>query len=326
MHKMSETAATDTRSLVFRLLERYCAANGLSLTAADAHGHAGVVESPDGRRWPFKGTRFALNSQGAAEIAGDKAYTSVLLEREGLSVPRWQFLTAEEIGSGKHVPGTVLDLAQRAGFPLFVKPNDGREGNDVMRAGDHETLQDTLGFLARRHAQILAQEEVRGRELRVVLLDGEVLCAIERHPPKVTGDGRNSVCTLMNTQAAIDPADPRIAGELSRQGLTLESIPPEGQAVALLPVANLSAGGTAIVATDALSPDLAAIARRAARALALRYAAVDLIVPPDRPEAAAFVLEVNAAPGLANLARQGVQEAKLAEEISGKIFRAMFTA
>lgn len=321
---MSDTNTPEARSLVFRLLERHCAERGLRLTAADPHGHAGVVEAPDGRRWPFKGTRFALNSQGAAEIAGDKAYTSIFLKRSGLGVPRWHFVTAADVKAGNRAAVAALDFAGETGFPLYVKPNDGREGQDVMRVDTSGTLQEALHVLAARHEQILIQEEVRGTELRLILLDGALLAAIERHPPQVTGDGRSSLAELIGAHPTIDPADGRIGFELFRQELMLESVPEAGQEVALLPVANLSSGGTARIVSDTPPPEILSIARLAAAALALRYAAVDLIVPGDRAEAPALVLEVNAAPGVGNLARQGEEAEKLVEDICAKVFGAMF--
>jgi D-alanine-D-alanine ligase-like ATP-grasp enzyme len=320
---MDDPFAADTRSLVFRLLESYCADNGLHLSAADPHGHAGLVEGPGGKRWLFKGTRFDLNTQGAAEIANDKAYAAHFLKAAGLKVPAGLFVPASEIRGAGHLPKHVLDFAEDNAFPLFAKPNSGREGRDVIRVGALDALQTALAALKGRHKQLLVQEEVRGTELRVLLLDGEILCAIERHPPRVTGDGHRSLGKLMAANTGIDTGDKRLEAELFRQGLSLETVLAAGQVVTLLPVANLSAGGTARIVTAQTPPELAAVARRAASALALRYAAVDLILPdPPRPDTA-VVLEVNAAPGLANLHRQGEAEARQVEEIYERVFAAL---
>ncbi|MDN3721160.1 hypothetical protein QW131_23115 [Roseibium salinum] len=93
-----------------------------------------------------------------------------------------------------------------------------------------------------------------------------------------------------------------------------------------MPVANLSSGGSAsIVIAEDLAPETASIASRAARTLGLRYAGVDLILPDiASPGVDAVVLEVNAAPGLGNLYRQGLAEAELVKGIYQKVFAAMF--
>ncbi|WP_299817908.1 ATP-dependent carboxylate-amine ligase [uncultured Roseibium sp.] len=322
---MTETPSAQTRSLVFRLLETYCQRNELRLTAADPHGHAGLVESPPGKRWFFKGTRFDLNSYGAAEIANDKAYAAMFLKQAGLAVPAGQFISGAEIRGCKRLPDSVLDFAEQTGFPLFVKPNTGREGKDVMRIDTRHTLQSALHILAKRHDQLLMQEEIVGTELRVIVLDGEILAAVERHPPEVVGDGQRTLAELVEAEPRIDTADGRLDFELSQHGRDLETVPVPGETVTLLPIANLSSGGTARIVTPDLPPGLATIARRAAEILNLRYAAVDLILPDEtRPDTPAFILEVNAAPGLSNLSRQGAQEAALVEKIYEALFAMLF--
>ncbi|MCX2724898.1 ATP-dependent carboxylate-amine ligase [Roseibium salinum] len=323
---MAETKQSGNRSVVFQLLEQHCARTGYRLHVGDSHGHAGLVESPDGRRWFFKGTHFDLNTLGASEIADDKAYAAHFLEESGIAVPASRLVFSSELGNRNHPPANVLDFAETGGFPLFVKPNVGQEGADVIRVGTYPGLTQTLHMLAKRHAQLLVQEEIRGRELRVIVLDGEVLCAVERHPPHVTGDGKLTLAELIAAQDRVDPSDGRIECELARQTMSLESVPEPGTRVRLLPVANLSSGGSAsIVIAEDLAPETASIASRAARTLGLRYAGVDLILPDiASPGVDAVVLEVNAAPGLGNLYRQGLAEAELVKGIYQKVFAAMF--
>ena len=110
---MTETAGR--RALVFDLLEVYCARKGYRLTAGDGHGHAGMVESPSGKRWLFKGTRFDLNTLGAAEIATDKAYAAAFLKAAGLTVPDGHLVFAHDIRMGRTAPQDLLDLSGSRG-------------------------------------------------------------------------------------------------------------------------------------------------------------------------------------------------------------------
>lgn len=318
---MTETAGR--RALVFDLLEAYCARKGYRLTAGDGHGHAGMVESPSGKRWFFKGTRFDLNTLGAAEIATDKAYAASFLKAADLTVPDGLLVFAHDIRTSRTAPQDLLDFAGNQGFPLYVKPNCGREGRDVVRVDTSHTLQTALQTLAKSNDQLLVQPEIRGQELRIIVLDDDVLCAIERHPPQITGDGHRSIAEIIGADPHFDAADPRLVLELQQQGLMLETVPAPGQTVTLLPVVNLSAGGTARIVTGSLAPDLAALAREAAQALSLRYAAVDLILP-TAANAEPVVLEVNAAPGLGNLARQGSEETEAVKHIYERVFEATF--
>ncbi|WP_281926824.1 ATP-grasp domain-containing protein [Roseibium album] len=314
------------RSLVFRLLEPFCEQKNLRLIAGDPHGHAGLIESPEGKRWYFKGARFDINPFGSAEIANDKAYTAKFLDMNGVAVPATLLVFGSDIKDGKPLNKDVLDFAAKQDYALFVKPNCGKEGRDVVRVDSYDALHTALREIASRHAQILVQKEMKGRDIRIVVLDGDVLCAIERRPPQVTGDGRRPVSELVVADGRSSPADSRFADQLSLQGLTPESVPAAGQIVSLLPVSNLSSGGSAQIITDKIAPDLLDIACKSTRILGLRYAGVDLIVPEETdPGSAPVVLEVNAAPGLSNLYRQGHQEAELVKEIYTRLFDAMFS-
>lgn len=317
----TEQTSAGSRALVFRLLERFCSEYELRLTAGDPHGHAGRVESPSGKCWYFVGARFDLNNQGAAEIAKDKAYSLKFLAEAGIPHPASCFIQASTLNAETSIPEHLQKFLKQNAYPLYLKPNAGQEGVDVVRINAEDQLQASLTDLTARHDQLLLQEAVAGQELRVVVLDLEVLCVVERLPPQVNGDGIRSITHLMSDLPGFDSKDDRIDPELTRQGLTFESVPANGQEITLLPVANLSSGGSARIVARDLSPEIAAIACKAVQALGLRFAGVDLIIPEgDNRQEAAILLEVNAAPGLSHLHRQGAQEAKLVEDIYFRIF------
>lgn len=322
---LSQTGDTNRRSVVFELLQLYCTEHGLRLTAGDGHGHAGCVENANGKRWLFKGTRFDINPLGCAEIANDKAYSLHFLEKAGVPVPESLLVFATEIRKGNQMSPSVSRFAEKQGFPLFLKPNIGREGRDVMRIHGGSELHNALQLLSHTHMQLLVQQEIQGRDLRVIILDGEVLCAIERKAPHVTGDGRQSIAALIGHDRRALAEDSRIDAALTLQGLTRASVPEAGKSIALLPVTNLSAGGTAEIVTDKLGSEFPEIARKAADTLGLRYAGVDMIVRGgDWTGADAVVLEVNAAPGLNNLFRQGPREAESVRSIYATLFNRLF--
>lgn len=322
--KPATFAGSSGQAIVFQLLEAYCAEKGLRLTAGDPYGHTGLVEGPSGERRFFKGCRFDLNGYGAAEIAKDKACTNRFLELAGIATPASHFVPSDGIGTGAELSADVHRFTDKTGYPVFVKPNEGQEGRDVLKAVTSKDLLTALQALSTRHAALLVQEAVPGTDLRIVVLDGEVLLAFERLKPIVTGDGTRNVSDLINDQTKLDRTDQRIAIELAQQGLRLDNVPETGQTISLLPVCNLSSGGTARLVTKGLAPELVSIALRAAKALDLRFAGVDLIVSNEHSRnSAAVVLEVNAAPGLNNLYRQGRVEAEAATSTYRKVFEAM---
>ncbi len=322
------------RPFVARLLAAYCERHGHNLITDAATGHAGYVETKSGQRRFFRGCHFDLNPLGAAEVADDKGYALEFLARDGFSVPRGITIHSPDAVNAvarKNTPyagamNTAADavgFAEEIGYPVFLKPVAGQEGEDVRRLNNRSSLEQALGDLFQRHPALLLQEAITGADLRIVILDGGVLIALERYPAKVAGDGASSIRDLAAGIPGLDPNDPRIAAELAAYGLDLEAVPAKGVDIPLLPNSNLSTGGTARNVTDIVDPALCTIAAGAAKALSLRFAGVDLIARDIGDAAAGYaILEINAAPGLNRYARQGEPELALVTRIYQKLFAA----
>ncbi|WP_172971986.1 hypothetical protein [Roseibium aquae] len=313
----SRTEAPPCGSLVWTLLSDYCAARGYGLRQLDEYGHGGVVFLPDGDRRFFRGTHFDLNPLGASEIADDKGQSLALLAAEGLPVPAGCLLH----GPSDERVRQAQDFARDQGYPLFLKPNEGQEGEDVFRICGPDALQDHVALLAAKHRLLLLQEEIAGEDFRLVVLDGRVVLAVLREPPAVKGDGRTQLSDLIARKAQVSAGDPRVAQHIGQQGVDLGTVLEEGRALAVLPNANLSAGGTGKIVTDGVSGALKDAATKAARASGLRYAGVDFIVCCPGTDAERFtLLEINAAPGLSCLAAQGAAE----QSAVAAVYRAVF--
>ena len=242
----------------------------------------------------------------AAELAGDKAQAKTLLEAVGCPTARGEVArTADE----------AVAAAARLGGRVVVKPLDGNHGRGVTTGLDtSEAVRKAFALAAPHGRRVIVEQELPGRDYRVLVVDGRVVAVAERRPPWVEGDGRRSVAELVEEVNA-DPRrgvghensltrirlDEEALALLARQGLSLESVPEAGVRVLLRTAANLSSGGTATDRTQEIHPANAAIARRAALALGLDVAGVDLLAPDIRRsvrDTGGGVVEVNAAPGL----------------------------
>lgn len=313
--------------MMIRLLRELCAERGLAVTFDPAYGRAGAIRLGDGRLAFFKGTAFDINGHGAAQIARDKDFCAGFLRRAGLNAPEGVVAFAPWLidamrGKNPAVAARLdslrtVDRFRRAyGFPLFVKPNEGSEGEGVARVDGAGALYRHLFGLFRRHERVLVQRPVAGDDHRVVVLDGAVLCAYRRAPPTIRGDGRSTAETLARQafdrlraggrNVTVRPSDAAVRAHLASQGVRPESILEEGRSLALLPGANLITGGTAVDVRDRLDPAYAALCVRAAAAVGLRLAGVDLICRDiaARDDSHA-IIEVNAAPSLHAFARHG---------------------
>jgi cyanophycin synthetase len=168
---------------------------------------------------------------------------------------------------------------------------------------------------ARRHSpEIMVEQHIAGRDYRLTVFEGALVWAVERVPGGVTGDGSRSIAELV----AATNADPRrgtgdhaalkrlvIDDEaqtlLVQDGLTAASVPAAGRFVRLRRAANIASGGMPVAVFDQVHPDNARLAVRAAAALRLDLAGVDLIIPDiarSWREGGAAICEVNAQPQL----------------------------
>jgi D-alanine-D-alanine ligase-like ATP-grasp enzyme len=158
---------------------------------------------------------------------------------------------------------------------------------------------------------------VRGRDLRVIVIDDEVVAAAVRRPAEVVGTGRHTIEDLIVRQSrrraaatageARIPLDDHTRTTVEEAGHDLGDVLAKGETLQVRGTANLHTGGTIHDVTDRLHPTLADAAVRTARAIGIPVVGVDLLV--EDVEADEYViLEANERPGLANHEPQPVVE------------------
>lgn len=241
-----------------------------------------------------------LTSAVAMSRCDDKRVTRRILTEAGLSVPR-----------GRTATGEPDDLAflEDVG-PVVVKPARGEQGNGITVGVRTAEALTAAVELARRFCPDVLIEELRdGEDLRVVVIDHEVVAAAVRRPARITGDGVHDVTELIERQsrrraAATDgesriPIDDMTREVVAEAGYRMHDVLPEGQVLAVRRTANLHTGGTIHDVTAELHPAVAEACVTASRALDIPVTGLDLLVPaPDRPEH--VFIEANERPGLAN--------------------------
>ncbi|HZX28495.1 MAG TPA: cyanophycin synthetase, partial [Telluria sp.] len=242
----------------------------------------------------------------AADIASDKHLTKELLAQAGVPVPEGETVDTVE---------DALRVARALGVPCAVKPLDANQGKGVTTACASASEVMEAFAQARRHGtRVIVERSLCGRDYRVLVAGHKVAAAACRRPPSVCGDGRHSIRELVQIENR-DPMrgagharhltcitlDDIALGTLARQGYTPEDVPPPGQSVALRGNANLSTGGTAEDVTDLLPEETRELCVRAARAVGLDVAGVDIVCEDIALPLAAqggAIIEVNAAPGI----------------------------
>lgn len=297
---------------------------GFDLYIEQDYKLVGYLLFPSQQRLYFKGTSFDFNGHAASLLCTDKDYCAKILRHFGLPTPDHVLLFSPQYRAviSSHNPKVgaklcfaehALAFAEKHGYPLYLKPNEGVEGRGVSKVYTTEQLFQTFYDLSLVEDKILLQQPAIGRDYRVVVLNGEVVAAYERVPFSIVGDGVSTVAHLMAQQfqsiienrgrKKISAHDTRIAHELKRQNIDLETVARKDETIELLPNANLSTGGRSVDVMGVISRRHREAAAQAAQSLSLAMAGVDVISPDITSDDAEFqVLEVNSSPGLSNFA------------------------
>lgn len=242
----------------------------------------------------------------STNLARNKVWASALLRQAGLPVPPHQLASDVD---------RALKVAHRLGYPVVVKPAD-LDGGVGVAAGleSDDEVRQAFESAKQHSSQILVEKHVEGKDYRITVFNGEVIWAVERVPGGVTGDGQRTVAQLVE-QVNADPRrgiskhaplkqltlEDEAMHLLSRQGLNDQAVPDVGQFVRLRRAANVASGGTPVAVFDKVHPDNARLAVRAAEALRLDLAGIDLLIPDVATswrETKAAICEVNGQPNL----------------------------
>ncbi|WP_019501513.1 cyanophycin synthetase [Pseudanabaena sp. PCC 6802] len=240
------------------------------------------------------------------ELACDKEGTKRILRDSGVPVPK-----GTTIRSLKYLEDAIAEVG---GFPIVVKPLNGNHGRGISI--DVRTLpaaEDAFDLAREVSEEVIVERFHRGRDHRVLVVNGRVIAVAERVPAHVVGDGASTIAQLIE----ITNQDPRRGDGhdnvltkieldrtsydlLERQGFTLETVLEPEQVCYLKATANLSTGGIAVDRTDDIHCENVWLAQRVAKIIGLDIAGIDVVTSDiSQPLHATdgVIVEVNAAPG-----------------------------
>lgn len=257
-----------------------------------------------GRSLFVKGTSVPVNPQPSCFIADNKYLTKMVLQRREIPVPKsWLVKTAKE--------ARKLILEKKL-FPCVLKPAEGAHGRQVF--ANIESLKEFCEILpyvfnTKGEKNVLLEQHIKGKDYRLLVVGNNVTASMERIPAHVIGDDHSNIRRLIkifnqNPLVGKEYEKPlckiRLNGEIKRnlkkQKKKLTYIPRKNEKVILRQNANISTGGIGIDVTNKIDHKIEEMAIRAANAIGLIIAGVDIIY--NEKTKIPYVLELNNCPGI----------------------------
>ncbi|HEX5739860.1 MAG TPA: N-acetylglutaminylglutamine synthetase [Hydrogenophaga sp.] len=272
---------------------------GIRVEVVDAeHGYFKLNHG--GRSVVCRESLSELTSAVAMSRCADKRVTVRLLERAGLRVPR-QALAADP----EHNARFLREIGA-----IVVKPIDGEQGKGItVNLTSSEEMETAIENASHFCERVLLEQFCEGQDLRLVVINHQVVAAALRKPATVVGDGESTITELIEKQsrrrAAATGGESRIPLDAETRrcvaslGHGMDDVLPFGESLAVRKTANLHTGGTIHDVTDQLHPALRQAAEQASRVLDIPVTGLDFLVPAvDGPDY--VIIEANERPGLAN--------------------------
>jgi len=241
-------------------------------------------------------------------LARDKKVTNDFLNNLGIPAP-----VSYNVKTKKKFE-TLLDKLE---FPLVMKPAKDTHGGKGVYVNilTKDEARRAFAEIKKISKKVLVEHFYTGDDHRVLVINYKVVAVLKRVPAHVTGDGKNTVKSLIDKENTRRkklplektascrqiPIDTTTDETLTKQELTLESIPPKDQVVKLRFNSNVGTGGTTFGLTDEIHPQTKERCERAARLMGLRIAGVDVLsqdISKPMEKIDSVIIEVNTRPGI----------------------------
>ncbi len=239
----------------------------------------------------------------------NKAVTHHVLRKAAIRVPAQQLASKDD-------KFNIEFLQQHK--RIVVKPSRGEQGLGISVDVRSVSDMDNAIQMARKIDEcVLLEEYVTGQDLRIVVIDFEVVAAAVRKPPQIVGNDRDKIIHLIQKQSrrrsaatggeSSIPIDRETERCVREAGYEIHDVLPEGEEITVRKTANLHTGGTIHDVTEELSETLRHVAVTAAKAINIPVVGFDFLVPEVNGKEY-VIIEANERPGLANHEPQPIVE------------------
>jgi len=224
-----------------------------------------------------------------SRLSYSKLKNKALFFELGLPTPDYVVVNAQQ---------ELASAVKRVSYPCVTKPVFGAGGKGITT--DIKNFEELdQGFLYAKKSrvndvQVMLESFVEGDDYRLMVVDGELLVALQRRASVITGDAKHTVKELINQlnnkrmkedsflkQVEIDST---LTDYLIKQNVAMDNILPKGKVITLSCVSNYSAGGEIFDVSHKVHPQIVSMAEMIAQTsgiytIGIDYIAKDITVP-----------------------------------------------
>lgn len=251
------------------------------------------------KKYHFDGSRGSKISKETINTCIRKDKTKEVLMKNNIPVPKGRSFN-KDISEKE-----MINYTEKLGFPVVIKPVDGSLGKGVIsNIKTTEHLSESITYVREDlgYPEIIIEQYIPGKDIRIYIVDGKVKGAIYRIPANIIGDGISTIDKLIKEKNISRKSNPhlyyrsiklnkQLFDKLKIEGLSLNSVLPKNKRLFLRNISNLSAGGDPIDITDELSPKIKDMAIKASQAVGAKQCGVDVLL--NTKNNTGVVIEIN---------------------------------
>lgn len=296
----------DKANLRTRAMWESATRRGIQISEFRMFGRTGsnfFIAVKDGKARVFDGLpRPNLVGSLGLEWMDNKAIMKKVFQKAGIPVAR---------GGPAISWRRACDIFQTITPPIIVKPHIGSRSRHTHLHIQNES-QLRAGYVSAKKLSpvVIVEEELIGTVFRPTLIGGRLVAVARKDPAYITGNGKDSVLELVE-QENKNPKrsgpifhrikiDDSLRSELVSQGMSLDSVPPNGRYVALGQKTGRGDGGSIADVTSDTHPENVKLFEKLASVVDDPVIGVDFVIQdisrPWQEQPRCGVLECNSLP------------------------------
>lgn len=295
---------SNQKILIYEMLKRGISVEvldeRLELIKASYNGHDELIYDRDSSIMPYN----------VSVLAGDKGITKHILQSNGISVPIGEVFKAKDYEY-------ILKAFKVLDCPVVLKPVFGSHGYDVYT--NLSTEEEVINALEKIitnlgiNTNVLIEEYFDAKEYRVFVTKNKDYAVLHRDPAHVFGNGVNTIAELIQTEnyRRMNPrtnalceiyVDDEMHNYMSKNGISMDSIPVNNEKVYLRPNSNVAMGGVCEDYTDKVHPSVIDIGLKVLDSFpGLPYVGIDYMtntIEDAQNDDSYRIIEINTVPGV----------------------------